>query len=198
MECVSNIERNDLLFRAFHFIPGRHYQFKVNKNGETAESYWEVNTDPYNNSFIRCRQTGAMAYFMNDGNLFYFTHYEGDQQCLLYYFFLASFQVQQGYYQDLTIRDNYPLNLIYKQPLLGIQDMVAPGWKFLRSEYHCQYEWIDNEISPTEIRLVSSASNRIENRLLKRINFTILVDQNGIRKITAVSKNLQLEAICEV
>jgi urea transporter len=197
-EHVSNIEGNDLLFRAFHFIPGRHYQFKVMKNGEEADSYWEVNTDPYNNSYIRCRQTGAMAYYMNDGNLFYFTHYEGNKQCLLYYFFLAAFQVQQGFYQDLAIHDNYPLNLIYRQPLLGIQDLVAPAWKFLRSEYDCQYDWIDNEMSPTEIRLVSSATNSIGSRILKKIDFTLLVDQNGIRKITAVSKNLQLEALCEM
>jgi len=195
-ERISNIERSDLLYQAFHFIPGRHYHFSVNRNGTESLSSWEVNTDPFNNSFIRCQQSGAMAYFINDGNLLYFTHFDGDQQCLLYYFFLAAFQVQQGYYQDLTIRDKYPLNLIFKQPLLGFQDVVAPFWKFLRSNYSCRYDWIDNDMSPNEIKLVSKASNLLGSRILKQYDFTLLIDQQGIRKFTATSRHLQLEAIC--
>ena len=195
-EQVSNIERSDLLYQAFHFIPGRHYHFNVTRNGTESHSSWEVNTDPFNNSFIRCQQSGAMAYFINDGSLLYFTHFEGDQHCLLYYFFLATFQVQQGYYQDLTIRDKYPLNLIFKQPLLGFQDLVAPFWKFLRSDYSCRYDWIDNDMSPNEIKLVSKASNLLGNRILKQYDFILLIDQQGIRKFTATSKHLQLEAIC--
>jgi len=194
---VSNIERNQLLHQALHFIPGRHYHFTVNMNGTENRSSWEVNTDPFNNAFIRCHQSGAMAYFINDDNLFYFTHFEGDQQCPLYYFFLAAFQVQQGFYQDLTIRDSYPLNLNFKQPLLGIQDLVAPFWKFLRSAYTCRYDWIDNTMSPGEIRLVSTATNLLGNRIIKKYEFTILIDPQGIRKFTATSTHLQLEATCE-
>lgn len=193
---VSNIERSELLHQAFHFIPGRHYHFRVNRNGTENRSSWEVNTDPFNNSFIRCHESGATAYFINDGNLFYFTHFEGDQQCLLYYFFLAAFQVQQGYYQDLIIRDNYPLNLIFKQPLLGIQDLAAPFWKFLRSEYNCRYDWIDNAMSPGEIRLVSSASNMLGKRILKKYEFALLIDPQGIRNFTARSTHVKLEATC--
>jgi len=194
---ISNIERNDLLHRAFHFIPGRHYRFSTVINGESRTSSWEVNTDPYNNAFIRCLETGAMAYFTNDGNLFFFTHYEGNQNCLLYYFFMAAFQVQQGFYQDLQLKDRYPLNLIYKQPLLGLQDLVAPFWKFLRSEYRCRYDWIDNELSPNEIRLVSSATNRIGERVINHFDFTLLLDEKGIRKLTVDASHLQLEALCE-
>jgi urea transporter len=196
-ERISNIDRSDLLYRAMHFIPGRHYHFRVTANGKTSTSSWEVRTDPYNNSYIRCRQSGALAYFFNDGHLFYFTHFEGDQRCLLYYFFLAAFQLQQGFYQDLQLEDQYPLNLIYRQPLLGIQDLLAPFWKFLRSQYHCTYDWIDSDMSPTEIRLVSSATNRIGRRVVKRLDFTLLLDEKGIRKLTVDSKHLQLEALCE-
>ncbi len=194
---VSNIERNEVLYRAFHLIPGRHYSFRVTRNGETATSTWEVNTDPYNNAYIRCHQSGAMAFFVNDGNLFYFTHFEGDQRCLLYYFFMAAFQVQQGFYQDLTLEDRYPLNLIFRQPLLGIQDLAAPFWKFLRSDYRCRYDWIDNEMSPSEIRLVSSATNRLGGKVLKKIDFTLLLNQQGIAGITVNAPNLQLKATCE-
>lgn len=195
-DMVSNIERSDLLHNAFHFIPGRRYHFEVLKNGEKAESSWEVNTDPYNNSYIKCHQTGAMAYFINDGNLMYFTHYNGNKKCLLYYFFLAAFQIQQGFYQDLTISDRYPLNLIFSQPLLGLQDVIAPFWKFLQSEYSCKYEWIDNDMAPSEIRLASSAKNTMTGRTMQKFDFTILVNERGLHKLTVISKGIQLEAIC--
>ncbi len=193
---VSNIERNELLHKAFHFIPGKRFHFDVMINGEQRESSWEVNTDPYNNAYIRCQQTGAMAYFINDGNLLFFTHYSGNKKCLLYYFFMATFQVQQGFYQDLTITDNYPLNLIFNQPLLGLQDLIAPFWKYLRSDFKCTYEWIDSDLAPTEIRLASSAKNSMAGKTIRTFQFTIVVNEKGIHKLNANSKNLKLEATC--
>jgi len=195
-DLVSNIDRNELLYNAFHFIPGKRYHFDVSRNGEKEKVSWKVDTDPYNNAFIRCQQTGAMAYFINDGNLVYFIHYTGNKHCLLYYFFMAAFQVQLGYYQDLSITDRYPLNLIYRQPLLGLQDLLAPFWKFLRSEYSCRYDWIDNDMAPSEIRLVSSARNLMAGKEISRFDFTLTVNGTGIQKLTAGSGDLQLEAIC--
>jgi urea transporter len=195
-DLVSDIERNDLLYHAFHFIPGKRFRFDITWNGEKQGSSWEVNTDPYNNAFIRCGESGAMAYFINDGNLMYFTHYSGRKDCLLYYFFQAAFQVQQGFYQDLEIRDRYPLNLIFRQPLLGLQDLVAPFWKFLKSEYTCRYSWIDNEMSPTEIRLDSSARNSLGRKILKQLDFTLLLDEKGLKQLTVKSKGLDIEAVC--
>lgn len=195
-DLVSNIERNDLLYQAFHFIPGKHFHFQVLENGKESEAHWEVNTDPYNNSYIKCHQSGAMAYFTNDGNLMYFTHYSGHKSCILYHFFLAAFQIQQGYYQDLVISDTYPLNLIYKQPLLGVQDLVAPFWKFLRSDYSCKYDWIDSDMAPSEIRLISSAVNRIGGKILQKLDFTLLITEKGIHQLKVESGNLHIEATC--
>ena len=137
-----------------------------------------------------------MAYFSNDGTLLFFTHYSGSKKSLLYYFFMASFQIQQGFYQDLSITDNYPLNLIFKQPLLSLQDLVAPFLIFLRSEYRCTYQWIDSDMAPSEIRLASSAKNSIAGKTLKTFDFTLLINEKGIHKLTVISKNLKLEATC--
>ncbi len=195
-ELVSNIESSKLLYEALHFIPGKRYHFDVVMNGEKRQSSWEVFTDPYNNAYIKCHQSGALAYFINDGKLLYFTHYSGDKSCLLYYFFMATFQVQQGFYQDLSITDRYPLNLIYAQPLLGLQDVVAPFRIFLRSDYQMRYEWIDSDMAPSEIRLVSSARNSFAGKEIRSFNFTLVINQKGIHKLTVESLNLQVEAIC--
>lgn len=193
---LSNIEQNDLLYNAFHFIPGKHFHFQVVENGKASESSWEVNTDPYNNSYIKCHQTGAMAYFTNDGNLLHFTHYTGNKKCVLYYFFLAAFQIQQGFYQDMVLSDKYPLNLIYKQPLLGLQDFVAPFWKFLHSEYTCKYQWIDSDMAPSEIKLVSSATNTLAGKILRKFDFSLHINEKGIHQLLMDSGDLHLEATC--
>ena len=112
-------------------------------------------------------------------------------------FFLATFQIQLGYYQDLSIHDRYPLNLIFSHPLLGLQDLVAPFWKFLRSDYQCKYDWIDSDMSPSEIKLVSSARNSMAGRTLQKFNFTLHIDEKGIRQLVVDSRNLQLKATCK-
>ena len=195
-DLVSNIERNDLLHRAFHLIPGKRFHFTVKGSTDMKEAAWEVNTDAYNNPYIRCEQSGAMAYFINDGDLIYFTHYNGKKKTLLYYFFLAAFQVQQGFYQDLVIPDRYPLNLIFRHPLLALQDFVAPFWTFLGSEFECRYEWIDNEMSPSEIRLRSAARNLISGKLFRRLDFCITINEKGIHTFEMDSGKTHMEATC--
>jgi urea transporter/murein DD-endopeptidase MepM/ murein hydrolase activator NlpD len=195
-EMVSNIEINPLLQNAFHFIPGQKLNFRVNRNGHSGPVAWEVQTDPFNNTFIRCQQTRSVAWFQNDGNLLYFTHYEGNKTALLYYFFLAAYKVQQGFYQDMVMTDRYPLNLIFRFPLLTLQDVFAPFWKFLTSIYRLKYSWIDNEISPTEIKLESSASNVLMGKTLKRLEFIVHIRETGIWEIHVNGANLNLSARC--
>ncbi len=195
-DLVSNIETNDLLYNAFHLIPGRKFSFEVVNNGHSGRVEWEVNTDSYNNTFIRCMQSGSTAWFRNDGNLLYFTHYEGSKKALLYYFFLAAFKVQQGYYQDMVLRDRYPLNLLYRSPLLTLQDILAPFWKFLGSEYELKYSSIDSEIAPGEIILESSACNVLMGSELKRLDFIIAVNEKGIKQLDVNGHRFNIIAKC--
>lgn len=195
-ELVSNIENHELLSNAFHFIPGKKLSFDVINNGHSGEEEWEVRTDSYNNTFIRCNTSGSTAWFTNDGNLLYFTHFEGDKNALLYYFFLAAFKLQQGYYQDMVLEDRYPLNLLFKAPLLTLQDLVAPFWRFIRSDFRLMYASVDNEISPTEIILESSASNYLFGNELKRLDFIITVNGTGIRRLDVDTGSFKIMATC--
>ncbi len=196
-ELVSNIESNDLLSNAFHLIPGRKFVFDVVNNGHSGRVKWEVHTDSYNKTYIHCTGSKSTAWFTNDGNLLYFTHYEGDKKALLYYFFLAAFKLQQGYYQDMVLKDRYPLNLLYKPPLLTLQDIVAPFWKFLASEYELKYVSVDNEISPSEIILESSACNVLMGSELKRLDFIISVNEKGIKQLDVNGARFNIKAKCE-
>jgi urea transporter len=195
-ELVSNIETNPLLHNAFHFIPGKKLSFDVTDNGHSERVEWEVQTDAFNNTYIRCLTSKSTAWFTNDGNLLFFTHYEGDKDALLYYFFLAAFKVQQGFYQDMQLKDRFPLNLLFEAPLLSMQDFIAPFWKFLSSEFELRYVSVDNEISPTEIILESSACNVLMGNELKRLDFIISVGETGIRHLDVNGERFNLIAKC--
>ena len=193
---VSNIEKHQLLEQAMHLIPGKKMSFDIINNGHSGREQWEVLTDPYNNSYISCHSSQSRAWFTSDGNLLFFTHFQGDKKSLLYYFFLAAYKVQSGFYQDLVLKDNYPLNLTFRQPLLSLQDFLAPFWKFFGSEYEMNYAWIDNEIMATEIRLESSATNVLFGFVLKRLDFIISVGEMGIRQIEINGEKFNIRAKC--
>lgn len=194
---VSNIEVNELIHNAFNFIPGQKLRFKVSQNkGESLEE-WQVHTDPYNNPYIICNGDNSKAWFINDGNLLYFKHYEGRKNTLLYFFFISAFKIQQGFYPNLVLRDKFPLNLIYKYPLLGLQDFIAPFWKFLQSDYIVKYDFIDNEISPSRIVLKSEARNRILGQSAGEYFCAIELDNNGLKQFSVKGKRLSINATCQ-
>lgn len=194
---VSNIEVDELLHGAFNFIPGLKFRFKVIYNNSEFTEEWEVQTDPYNNPFITSPGDHSKAWFTNDGNLLYFKHYEGRKNTLLYFFFISAFKILQGFYPDMILHDKFPLNLIYKYPLLGLQDFIAPFWKFLQSDYSVKYDFIDNEISPSKIVLKSEARNRIFGQDVGVFNSTIELDNNGLKQFSVKGKRLSITAICQ-
>ncbi|MCK7534437.1 MAG: hypothetical protein MZV63_27165 [Marinilabiliales bacterium] len=53
-------------------------------------------------------------YFVNEGDIFYFTHFEGDKHSLLYHFYLGSYKVIYGFYRGLEDEDHYPVNVLLK------------------------------------------------------------------------------------
>jgi hypothetical protein len=96
----------------------------------------------------------------------------------------------------MVLEDRYPLNLLFRAPLLTLQDILAPFWKFLSSEYRLQYDWIDNEMSPTEIKLESSACNVLMGSELKRLKFILFINETGIREIHVNGSKLNIVARC--
>ena len=81
-------------------------------------------------------------------------------------------------------------------PSLPKTDLVAPFWKFLRSEYSCTYDWIDNDMSPSGIRLRSSARNSMAGRTLKQFDFTIHLNEKGLHRLQVESGKLNMDARC--
>ena len=194
---VTNVEVNALIKNAFNFVPGRELRIAETRNGKKVNNIWEVQTSIYNKSYIFCTNTGSKAWFENDGTIWYFTHFEGSRSSLLYYFYLSAYKIQQGFYKDISLNDRFPANLLFSGFLLFFQDLAAPFFFFLKSEYQVEYLYIDNSLSPEKIKLNSKASSFVLGRLSGSVNFELEIDKQGIRKLLVRKDNSEIDAIWE-
>ena len=197
-DTVSNIEINELLYNAFNLVPGKKLSLEARINQDNIHDEWEIKTDEYNNTYIKSLGSGSKIYFNNDGNLLYLEHFEGKRNTLLYYFFIAAFKIQLGYYQDIVLTDQYPVNLIFRKSILFFQDFLSPFYMFLLSSYRIQYEYIDSEISPSSIILKSSAINSVFGKELRKIHVSIQVSEQGIQQFEVDNGKKSFVAQCTV
>jgi len=187
-DIISNIQSNTLLKKALHFIPGQKFEFEHVENGRKEILNWEVKTDVYNNAYIHCAKTNSFAYFHNDGNVHYFKNFIGNRKSYLFKFYLALFKVQTGFYKDLQIEDEVPVNQTYGGLRLILQDFIAPFYFFLKSKYCIRYESMDDDLSPSTILLKSEIKNISLLRQLNTLDFHIRIDRKGIQKISFTEK----------
>ncbi len=192
---VSNIEINPLLKKAFTFIPGQKFNISYEENNIKKNVTWEVITDIYNNTYIYCNKSKSTAYIFSDNTLHFFKHFEGNKKSLLYYFYLGCYKISLGYYKNLKLEDNYSLSEIFSLPKLVIQDFFAPFFRFMSAHYNIEYEYLDDNMSPTKILLKSNSSAKILNQEIIRFDFNIEIGQNGIAVFEVKSKNKNIRAV---
>jgi murein DD-endopeptidase MepM/ murein hydrolase activator NlpD len=187
---VENVLTNKMLSAAFYFIPGKKIKFKSKtaSQEEIIES-WEVFTDSFNRSYVYCYRTGSLAYFVNDGTVFYFTDFEGDKESLLFYFYLGCYNILLAYYQDLEIEDSIPSDVFHYKLLQPIQDLVAPFFTFVKANYHLQYCFIDDVFNSNRIELKSSIETHTQQKIWRETTFNILITDGKIASFTCTDRN---------
>lgn len=183
-EIISNIEENDQLNKAFHFIPGQTLNFEVSVSGtdEKRTVLWEIQTDIFNNSVIYCSFSKSKAYFSKSNNVFYFTHFTGNKNSLLYYFYLGLNKVVTGFYKEMEIIDDYPLSILRRNFITIIQDFIAPFYLFIKAKYKIKYIGLKEDILNSSIELKSSSKFTMAGNLIKEYKFKTTVENQQIKK----------------
>ncbi len=193
-DLLGNIRPHELLSKAFHFIPGQKLQWHDTEGQLQAE--WEVFTSVYNKSYFYCKETKSVAWFENDGALFYFTHFEGNRNSLLYHFYRAAFMVQLSFKREMQIRDEFPLNKIYPPHRLILQDFIAPFFFYKSAGFDLKYAEIDNETFPSEIVLHSAVTRQTLWRKKQEAAYVIAAGTEGIWKFTGKTTTKHFNLIC--
>ncbi|MCX6280557.1 MAG: urea transporter [Bacteroidetes bacterium] len=197
---VSNVSRNASLEKAFHFIPGQ--KFTLDVKPEVEKEYtleWEVEISPVNTSCIYCKKTNSRAWFRNDGDIHYFTHFEGDRSSLLFRFFLGAYKIMLGYYPDLLVKDTYPVYTFSNKILGLLQDFIAPFILFLKADYSLNYIGMEDELMQTGIRLRSVSKATFGGREMKRMECEMFISPQGLERfvIKENSKTTQVKLVAD-
>ncbi|MCF8461452.1 MAG: urea transporter [Flavobacteriales bacterium] len=183
-QTISNVQVNPLLKKALGLIPGMHLYLQG--DGERVE--WEVFTDAYNYTYIYCHQTEAVAYFVNNETLFYFTKFIGNHNSLLFQFYTGLYKVMLGFYQNLKITDCFPVDAIYSGFLKGMLDMVSPFYPVVKADYELSYSEMDGGIEPEWVKLNSELKVKALGSTRLQKNFRIEISKDGFSKF-AISRN---------
>ena len=187
-DTVSSIKISELLKNAFNLIPGKKLNYKFNGIIES----WEVKTDYYNNTFIHCTNTNSYAYLFNDGFVHYFKSFSGNKNSALFHFYMALYQVPLGFYEKLTVNDILPPDIITNKTIKILNDFLAPFYHVLKVDFKLEYHYIDNELMPDEIILISSVTQSFFNKKTNPFKYKIFVTNKGIIRIEKNSDIIEL------
>ena len=163
-------------------MPTRTLSFEVNDGVSSKIISWKVTNDMYNNRYLYCPETNSKAFFVNDDTLHYFTLFEGKRNSLLYYFFIGAYKVLLGYYNNLSVKEQYPLHLLAPTGLRYLHDFTAPFFQYMSAQYNLEYVAIDDELSPDKVELHSSATLKRMNKIVNQIDFKLII--KGSRFVT--------------
>ncbi|MCB0638888.1 MAG: urea transporter [Lewinella sp.] len=156
-ELVQNLTPTDQLKYAFYFVPGKTIDWQLD-DGRTA--HWECLTDPLNQSYIQCRESGAKAYFNNNGAVHYFTGYLGKRGTLLHHFMLANYKVALAYQPGLMVTDVIPIDQLAPASRRWGQDLLSPFLRWMHTHYTLHYDQLDKEMRPEHLALRAEVSLR--------------------------------------
>ncbi len=171
------------LKKSFHFIPGMKMDFDVGDGHKTYRESWEVFADAFNNLYLKCAKTQAVAYFEHNDLLFCFTGFTGSRQCLLYYFYLGAYQVLLSEVKGLQIKDRLSVHDTQTGIIKFVQDLVAPFYIFVKPEYFATF----NIKNAQALTLVSQAKSK--SRVGINIHFEMELVNDRIQTITIRTKN---------
>ncbi len=191
---VKNIEPSRNLQDAFNFQPGS--LLKVSAVSFAPES-WEVKTTPYNESYIYCSETGAQAFFINNGTVFYFTAYYGNASTLLHYFFLAAYKVLLTGNTTIIAKDNISQNFLSLHPLKWLQDLVAPFYIFMQAEFESRVSKEEAILGPGKTCLQSTISRRWFSKRTKKMETTIEAVAGKLVSLDVTTPNQKIRAVWE-
>ncbi len=197
-DMISDLHAHTLLKKSFDIQPNTVMKFSyLNKKGVKKIEQWEAFTDAYNYSYLYCSETESSAYYINDGSMFYFTTFYGNKNSMLYFFYLTAYKVILGYYEELEISDELPLNTIFnKNGVIWLHDFIAPFTKRVRAQYTIKPIETDDTYNPQSLILSSRINLSVFGRIRSESVGTIVLENDRIEKFTYENNKIKVEAKC--
>ena len=202
-QVLANPVKNEVLAKALHFIPGRRINVLVEVESEkknwkklAGEYTWVSETDVYNTTFIRCITSGGYAYLYNQGDMHFFTNFNGKKHSPLFWFYVSLFKVPVGFQAGSRITDSLPVHLLFGGALKYMQDFVAPAYVFLRAEYQLLMKETGDFLSTGNVSMESSVTRKAAGRIMDSYNIRIEVTPQAGFNLYISTDEVNMKIIC--
>lgn len=194
-EIVENVKTEEILKNNFDFKPGRKILFEIISGELTKEKSveWEVKVNYFNQTYLECKNTGAIAYFVETDNQLYFTAFYGSKQSYLFYFYLAVYRLVLGQINKLEINDFLPVHQTTPWFKRITQDLISPFFIYIKPAFSLQYHLKQGVFDIESIVLKSCFKNYIFKIVRKQILFEIHISGNGFDLWTIETKHKRIE-----
>lgn len=203
-DIVVNPAKNETLEKALHFIPGQRLNVQVLVDSKqekwqklAGEYSWLVQTDVYNNTFIKCEKDDSLAYLHNNGELHYFTNFTGRKHSPMFWFFLALFKVPIGFLPNSTINDEVPVNMMFTGVLKFLQDFIAPIYLFLKIDYQLVMKDGGDILSSGDLEMEVTIRKKILGREVSNYRIAVQVTPENAIKLSVNFENTKIELSCQ-
>jgi len=100
-----------------------------------------------------------------------------------------------GYYEDLVVSDELPLNILQNKKLsVWLNDFIAPFLNRIHAYYSMKFESADNVFDPTSIALSSEINVSVFGKSRHESSGRINLEENRINSFSYTNKNIKIEA----
>jgi murein DD-endopeptidase MepM/ murein hydrolase activator NlpD/urea transporter len=195
-DLITGLITNKLLYSAFDINPTSvlKYHFE-NERGEQKTEEWEAFTDAYNSNYLYCKATNSSAFYVNDGSMFYFTSFYGDEKSLLYYFYLSAFKVFLGDSDPIERNDSVSINILRGNKIaIWLHDFIAPLHLFIQVRHTIQPIYQEKLINTDSIVLKSTIQSSIFGRKTIESESSSTIQENRIQSFTYQSGKTKIRA----
>ena len=191
---VSNSPTHELLTKMMKWEIGRVIEVEVQIAEKTHTYNWTIETDIYKNTYIHCEETQSSAYFHSDPYFTFFKNYIGDLKSPLYQLFQAFYKIHHSFVQDVVLEDEIALHLsTLPKGIRLLQDFIAPFYIFTHVHYQMKYISVDDDFTPTKMKLQSEINIKRRKNIIQQETFDIEINENGL--FTIHKKDLSIKII---
>lgn len=203
-QVLVNPTQNEILSKVLHFIPGQRLKVEVQVESEIEKwkkqagtFFWQVETDVFNTTYIRSEEEGTKAYLYNNGDLHFFTNYNGKRNTALYWFFISLFKVPLGFLANSRITDSIPVDLMFGGILKLLQDFIAPVHLFLKVDYELTMKEAGDILSSGDIEMDAIITQKIAGSEIRKLNSEIKIHQDGRIDLLITFNQVKMNITCQ-
>jgi hypothetical protein len=143
-----------------------------------------------------CKLTGASAFLYNQGDMHFFTNFQGKKPSPLFWFYITLFKVPEGFQTNSRINDILPVHLLFGGVLKFLQDFAAPVYMFLRAEYQLVMKQAGDIISSEHVRLETVVKRKAAGRIMDVTKSNVDIFPDGSFEINLETDKAKIKMIC--